>query len=149
MTCHRSSQIHAYHDGELDATRRAVVEAHLERCAECRRLLDELQELTALIGESEVGEAGADTMARFEGAWHEARDRSVMRIGAWLSGVAAALLVGALLTVPHGGGVTRVKPALWEAMAVTPPAESQAEGNSELVQVAQWMADDLSAGGRR
>jgi len=150
MTCHRASQIHAYHDGELDATRRAVVEAHLERCAECRRLLDELQELAGLIGDAEVAEPSFQTMARFEGAWDEARgDRSVMRIGAWLSGVAAALLVGALLTVPHRGGTTRVKPELWEAMAVTPPAESQAEGNSELVQVAQWMADDLSAGGRR
>jgi anti-sigma factor RsiW len=149
MTCHRASQIHAYHDGELDATRRAVVEAHLERCAECRRLLDELQELAALIGEAGVGEASGEAMARFEGAWEAARDRGVMRIGAWLSGLAAALLAGALLTMPHGGGATRVKPELWEAMAVTPPAESQAEGNSELVQVAQWMADDLSAGGRR
>jgi anti-sigma factor RsiW len=150
MACHRISQIHAYHDGELDATRRAVVEAHLERCAECRRLLDELHELAGLIGDAEVGEASVEAMARFEGAWEEVRgDRGVMRIGAWLSGVAAALLVGALLTVPRGAGVTRVKPELWEAMAVTPPAESQAEGNSDLVQVAQWMADDLSAGGRR
>jgi anti-sigma factor RsiW len=149
MTCQRSSQVHAYHDGELDATRRAVVEAHLERCDECRRLLEELKDLAALIGEAEVGEASGEAMARFEGAWGEARERGVMRIGAWLSGVAAALLVGALLTMPHGSGAAPVKPGLWEAMAVTPPAETQGEGNSDLVQVAQWMADDLSVGGRR
>jgi hypothetical protein len=42
---------------------------------------------------------------------------------------------------------------MWEAVAVSPPAETGGgEGNSELVQVAQWMADDLSLGeirGRR
>jgi hypothetical protein len=72
-----------------------------------------------------------------------------MRIGAWLSGVAAALLVGALLMGPHTSGTAAVKPGPWEAMAVAPPVEVQGETNSELVQVAQWMADDLSAGGRR
>jgi hypothetical protein len=30
-----------------------------------------------------------------------------------------------------------------------PPAEPQGEANSDLVQVAQWMADDLSLGDRR
>lgn len=149
MMCEKAAQVHAYHDNELDATHRRMVELHLERCEECRQLLWELKELAALISESPKAEASEQAMARFEGAWNVARDRGVLRIGAWLTGIAAMLLVGALLTVPERQGVAPVKPGLWEAMAVTPPAETQSESNSELVQVAQWMADDLSMGGRQ
>jgi hypothetical protein len=135
MMCEKAAQVHAYYDNELDATHRRMVELHLERCEECRQLLWELKELAALISESPKPEASEQAMARFEGAW--------------LTGIAAMLLVGALLTVPERQGVAPVKPGLWEAMAVTPPAETQSESNSELVQVAQWMADDLSMGGRQ
>jgi hypothetical protein len=88
-------------------------------------------------------------MPGFHGAWHVARDRGIMRIAAALTAVAAMLLVGALLTGPAAQGNAPAKPALWEAMAVMPMTETQGEANSDLVQVAQWMADDLSLDERR
>jgi hypothetical protein len=73
----------------------------------------------------------------------------MMRIAGWLTAAAAALLIGALLTAPTPAENVPMKAGLWEAMAVMPPAETPGEANSDLVQVAQWMADDLSLGERR
>jgi anti-sigma factor RsiW len=149
MTCDKAAQVHAYYDGELDLSRAQMFEAHLERCAECSRLLAELRELSALMSEAPRAELPPQAISRFQGAWYVARDRGIMRIAASLTAVAAMLLVGALLTGPAAPGSTPMKPALWEAMAVMPPAETQGEANSDLVQVAQWMADDLSLDERR
>jgi anti-sigma factor RsiW len=149
MTCEKAAQVHAYYDGELDASRDRMFEAHLQRCAECSALLAELRELSSLLSSAPRAELPAQAMLGFHGAWHVARDRGIMRIAAALTAVAAMLLVGALLTGPPAQGNTPAKPALWEAMAVMPPTETQGEANSDLVQVAQWMADDLSLDERR
>ncbi len=150
MTCEKAAQVQAYYDGELDAARTRTLEAHLERCAECSRLLEELGSLTAFLSAAPRPEMRPQAVSRFEGAWHVARDRGMMRIAGWLTAAAAALLVGALLTSPAPQQGAPVKAGLWEAMAVMPPAETPpGEANSDLVQVAQWMADDLSLGDRR
>lgn len=73
-----------------------------------------------------------------------------MRITSWLTATAAAVLIGALSLWPAPQTKsTALRPAMWETIAIAPPAETQAESNSELVQVAQWMADDLSLGAER
>jgi anti-sigma factor RsiW len=149
MTCEKAAQVHAYYDGELDASRDRMFEAHLQRCAECSALLAELRALSSLLSGASRAELPAQAMSGFHGAWHVARDRGIMRIAAALTAVAAMLLIGALLTGPAAQGNTPAKPALWEAMAVMPPTETQGEANSDLVQVAQWMADDLSLDERR
>jgi predicted anti-sigma-YlaC factor YlaD len=149
MTCEKVAQVHAFYDGELDASQSQMFEAHLERCAECRRLLDELQDLSSMLLRAPRQEMPVAAVSRIHGAWHEARDRGVLRIAGWLTAAAAMLLVGALLTGPTNPATAPAKPGLWEAIAVMPPAETQGETNSDLVQVAQWMADDLSLGGRR
>jgi hypothetical protein len=103
-----------------------------------------------MLSAAPVAEMPDRAISRFNGAWHVARDRGVMRITSWLTAAAAALLVGALLTnPPQPPAATPARPGIWEAMAVMPPAEAQGETNSDLVQVAQWMADDLSYGERR
>jgi hypothetical protein len=81
-----------------------------------------------------------------------ARDRAVMRITGWLTAVAAGLLIGAILTWPGDNQdnvpVKAVRSGTWEQFAVMPPAETQSEGGgAQLVEVAQWMANDLSLGG--
>lgn len=149
MTCEKAAQVQAYYDGELDAARTRTIEAHLERCAECSRLLDELGSLTTFLSAAPRPEMRSQAASRFQGAWYVARDRGMMRIAGWLTAAAAALLVGALVTAPTPQPSVPAKTGLWEAMAVMPPAEPPAEPNSDLVQVAQWMADDLSLGDRR
>jgi len=149
MTCEKASQVQAYYDNELDASRSEMLDAHLQQCAECSRLLNDLRALSWMISEAPRPEMRLQAASRFQGAWHAAHDRGMMRIAGWLTATAAALLVGALLTTPKPQPSVPAKTGLWEAMAVMPPAEPQGEANSDLVQVAQWMADDLSLGDRR
>ncbi|MGA2778706.1 MAG: zf-HC2 domain-containing protein [Steroidobacteraceae bacterium] len=49
MPCADASRVQAYFDGEVDAVGAAEIERHLERCADCRALLDELEQLRAAI----------------------------------------------------------------------------------------------------
>jgi anti-sigma factor RsiW len=151
MTCEKSAQIHAYHDGEVSPEDARAWAAHLSECGECTALLSELRGLTAMIGRAAMPEMRPMAVGRYYAAWTQARDRALLRITSWLTAAAAAVLIGALSLWPHAQGdgrkTTAHRPAMWEAVAVAPPAETQAESNSELVQVAQWMADDLSLGG--
>jgi anti-sigma factor RsiW len=158
MTCEKIAEVHAYHDGELDSGRRVALEAHLAVCAECRELLSELEGLSAFLARAPLPVMPERAVSRFHGSWYEARDRGMVRVASWMTAVAAMLLVGALLAQPTAPatGQTKtgpVKAGPWETFAIAPPAEVHGESGatSELVQVAQWMADDLSVGegGRR
>src|SRR6476646_10646858 len=44
-------EVMAYLDGEIAAARAVVVRAHLDQCAECRALADDLREVSAGLGE--------------------------------------------------------------------------------------------------
>jgi anti-sigma factor RsiW len=153
MTCEKIAEVHAYHDGELDAERRLAMDAHLAVCAECRALLAELEGLSAMLAEAPLSEMPQRAASRFHGSWYEARDRGMVRVASWMTGVAAMLLVGALLARPSAPAAQPVKAAPWEQLAIAPTAAAEVHGESgatsELVQVAQWMADDLSVGERR
>jgi len=97
MTCEKAAEVHAYHDGELDEPRVRALEAHLPECAECRELLGELRGLSRLFNGAAFPQMSDAAMARVEGAWREVSERALLRITSWMTGVAAALLVGALL----------------------------------------------------
>ena len=56
-------EVMAYLDGEIAAARAVVVRAHLDQCAECRALADELREVSAGLGEWAV-EPAPDTLRR-------------------------------------------------------------------------------------
>jgi anti-sigma factor RsiW len=150
MTCDRVSEIHALHDGELTGEAALAAEGHLAQCEACSELLADLRGLTALVAAAELREMRPMAVGRFYDAWTEARDRGLVRITSWLTAAAAAVLIGALWLWPVAETKTTAsRPGMWETVAIVPPAETQAESNSELVQVAQWMADDLSLGGER
>lgn len=152
MNCDKAAQIHAYLDDEMDAAQRGELESHLLQCAECQGLLTDIRGLSALIVRaSRPVSMRVGAMATYYGAWRSARDRAVMRITGWLTAAAAVLMMGALLLGPVRSSpsvAAKPKPGIWEVMVVTPPVETHGEANSDLVQVAQWMADDLSSGGR-
>ena len=44
-------EVMAYLDGEIAAARAVVVRTHLDQCAECRALADDLREVSAGLGE--------------------------------------------------------------------------------------------------
>jgi predicted anti-sigma-YlaC factor YlaD len=100
MTEHVTAWLNAYHDGELHGRYLRQVEAHLAECAGCRRELEQLAALTALLQESPlastatpperfVSEVGLRLPRRpehplwrrgFEAAWHLT---PLSLLGAW------------------------------------------------------------------
>ena len=60
-----------YYDGELDATRRQQVEAHLPSCADCRRELADLQALSRVLAVDRL--AAPENTVRF--MWAELESR--------------------------------------------------------------------------
>jgi len=147
MTCEKAAEVHAYHDGELDEFRGRALEAHLRECPACQGLSDELRGLSRLFNGATFPQMSEATMARLEGAWSEVSERALLRITSWMTGVAAALLVGALLVWSSVRNETSGKAVAADPVVLATAAEPPGEANSELIQVAQWMADDLSIGG--
>jgi anti-sigma factor RsiW len=149
MSCDKTTQVHAYHDGELLPQWRARFQAHLNECAECRDLLAELRTISELVAAAPMVELPPQAMARFAGSWRAAsdrltKDRGVLRIAGWLTTAAAAVLLGALY-LGHQETDEPLRSAGWQAAAVMPPtAETRDDSPSDLVMVAQWMANDLS-----
>jgi anti-sigma factor RsiW len=146
MTCEKAAEVHAYHDGELGPARGSALEAHLDQCADCRQLLDELRGLSRLFAYAELPAMPDGVLGRVEGVFRQASERAVLRIASWLTGVAAALLIGALLMWSSLRLEPASRPAAVDTLVLAPATEPPGEPNSELIQVAQWMADDLSIG---
>lgn len=143
MDCDKTNDIHAYHDGELDPTRIAEVEAHLARCPPCAALLTSLRKLSGMLVRAPLPQVSVP-IANFYAVWERNKDRALLRITSWLTAAAACLLLGALLAFPRNRTIATARPGPWEAAAVTPADQLPRESDAELVQVAQWMAADLS-----
>ncbi len=141
-----AKQVHAYHDGELDAARRNELEAHLRECMACAELLADLRRMSMAMSHAALPAMPDAAMKRFAGVWQKANDRAILRIATWFTAAAASLLFGALFLWPKSQPTMASRPAVWDTVAVMPPASGD---SSELVQVAQWIAEDLSMGERR
>lgn len=106
-----TERLSEYLDGDLDARTRRDLEAHLESCADCREVLDDLRALTARAEALADREPGFDLWPgiarrlepRPAGAWG--------RFTGWLAGARIALTLpqlaaaAALLVVVSGGTV--------------------------------------------
>ena len=157
MSCDREAEVHAYHDRQLGPAAREAFELHLESCSECAALLGELRAISQAIADAPLPiVAGAQLNQRLYDAWYVAQQRGVLRMSSWLTGAAAAVLVGALLLTPKGNtsidntGVAtnaQQQQATWEATALMPPPERAGDRPDEYVELAQWIASDLSADG--
>lgn len=156
MTCDRTAQVHAFHDGQLGPAARESFEAHLADCAACAQLLGEVRAVSRLIASTSLPEVPGDTsITRYYAAWDASRQRGLLRISSWLTAAAAAVLVGSLVllqpadTQPGPTGPTAVAVAdagAWEPVALMPPPERRGERPDAFIELAQWMAEDLSDG---
>ena len=149
MTCDKVAQVQAYYDDELDAPAKAALEAHLAVCVECNELLAELREMSLMVAQAPLPGMPLSSLGRYYGAWEFSRQRGVMRITGWLTAAAAAILVAGLVMWPNKSNTTVAKTEPIPLVAMIPPADTSGDSNTELVQVAQWMATDLSLGERR
>ncbi len=83
-------------------------------------------------------------MVRLEGAWADVSERALLRITSWMTGVAAALLVGGLVVWSGARNDAAGRAVAADPVVLATAAEPPGESNSDVIQVAQWMADDLS-----
>jgi anti-sigma factor RsiW len=147
MMCNRSAEIQAFYDGELSPDAAASIEEHLRGCAECETLLADLKELSELLATAPLTEMRPGAINRIQGVWYAASDRGVLRIASWLTAAAAAVLIGAVLTWPGQKPMQMANSTdVLETLATVPPAQTHEESRSEVVVLAQWIADDLSGG---
>lgn len=144
MACTRTHQTRQYYDAELPIDQRADFEAHLAACEACRRELDELKAVSSILAEARPAEMPPGLRERLYASGKSVSERGVLRLAGWLTGAAAAVLVGGLLNWHSHNDGASMPGATWATVAVMPTAEVQTETSSELV-VAQWMADDLSS----
>src|SRR6187551_798420 len=107
MSCDRAAQVQAYHDRQLGPAAREAFELHVENCSECAALLGELRAISQAIADAPLPiVAGAQLNQRLYDAWYVAQQRGVLRMSSWLTGAAAAVLIGALLLTPKGNTST-------------------------------------------
>jgi anti-sigma factor RsiW len=145
MGCSRTVLVHRYHDGELSPAEREAAESHIRDCGECGRELADLRRLSAMISQASLVEMPVGAVGRLGECRGAVTDRGVLRITGWLTAAAAAVLMGALLTWPAEDSDLIARPAIWETAAVTPVVDAGDDTNSDLVTLAQWMADELSS----
>lgn len=91
-TVHVGDQLSGLLDGELTQQQRQRVSLHLEECAECARLLDELAALRARMGESDLSGLPEDR-------WRENMNDSGVTLSrglGWLALIGAGVVIGAV-----------------------------------------------------
>src|SRR5262245_57988046 len=152
--CTNEAQVHAYHDGELPSEQRAAFEAHLNTCAECRELLAELKGLTQMCAAVPLAEMSPRAMGRMYGSWNAARaagERGIRQFASLMTAAAAVVLVMVSLRNSTPSGNVSNPPgddssSGWvETVAVMPPLDPKHGSNAQMVQLAEWMASDLSS----
>ena len=153
MTCDRTAQVHAYHDGRLGPAARAEFESHLADCADCRQLLADLRSISQRISNAPLPDVSFATREHYYEAWHVSRQRGLLRVASWLTTAAAAVLIGSLVLWPkpaetRGTAIVQ-STGEWEAVALMPPPERGTDRPDQFVELAQWMAEDLLTEGIR
>lgn len=104
--------LQAYHDGELAPDRAAAVEAHCDRCAECRSVLDELAAAERLLAAVPAPEMQRSVWSRVDpGRARESRFRPAFALAAGAVGIVIGVLMG---PVPDGAGDAR-ETSTWTA----------------------------------
>lgn len=147
MSCDRTHDVAAFHDGELPAADQPALHAHLQSCADCRRELAAMRQLSDAITAAPLALPSQITMARLEGA-PRAQDYAVRRLAGWMTAAAAILL--AITLFQHPTSTDTVSPLMVIDLA---SAATDEEPPPETLAVARWMATDLAlastAGGSR
>ena len=129
MTAHLDYELSAYLDGELEAAERVRVEAHLEGCAECRAVLDDLRRLVRRERALDDRPPGRDLWPGIEARIASASTADVVplesrrrRISFSVPQLAAAAL--ALMTLSSGIAATAVRGGFGPRPAVSVPSET-------------------------
>jgi anti-sigma factor RsiW len=148
MSCDQTIQVQAYHDGEMSSAARAAFEAHLRACGVCALELESLRRLSARLASAPIPKISADAMKRLHANVGAVEERGVLRLAEWMTAAAAAVLLIGVLGFFRSDTTHASAPDTWEQAAVAFPAEAEPSERAELVQVAEWIRMDLSAGAK-
>lgn len=128
-------RISAFHDNELKHEERQLIADHLEQCAECRRLLQELERFDAMV-EKHSGLAGGEyweeSARKIEAAIGDEESTKVVRIDSsyrglgWkLIGVAASIAIIAFIALYESDISDKVRRRGESAVSAPKPASEQ------------------------
>lgn len=116
MRCAESLRVQAYFDAEVDAVSAADIERHIEHCAECRALLQDLEQVrTVLRRDSVYARAPAALHAKLMLALDQESAAETSAAGGPATTGATAALDGT--TLPRGTALPRVTPRPREPVA--------------------------------
>src|SRR4051794_31895305 len=94
MNCEQfSSQLDAYHDGELDGARVEQIDAHLRECPACAKALGSLESMSRQMQTVPMAEMSFDAIKRLHAEVDRTMDRSLLPLAGSFVGIAAAILV--------------------------------------------------------
>ena len=147
--CSFSQQISAYHDGELDAVRRAQMDAHLAQCADCAAQLRELRSMSQLFTDSPAPRLSQISLRRVHKRVEAEMDERLLWTARVLSGIAAAVLIVGSIWLVRVGGARQV--AMSQVSSTPPWAGIPASTDAELTSVAantpaaQWYLAENSS----
>ena len=143
-SCSNISLISAYHDDELDASRRAEVEGHLSACPQCAAELEQLKSLSLLIAaRPKLPGLSNEANRRMHRHVEELTDRSVLRFAELLSGIAAAVILVATIWSAQPAKVAAEPVVAWDRAAVMLEPEQPSSSPAQIRTVA-WMVSELS-----
>ena len=128
-TCEFETRLNAYHDNELSPADRAMVEQHLNSCADCRVALAEMAEVSAVFASNVPAGLSQIGQHRLHKNVDRQLERGLVRLSWALSGIAAAIVVVGSIWLQQAGGNVMYLPS--ESVAMVPDANSDAATPAE------------------
>lgn len=91
--CSHQTSLESFYDGQAGPQVAREIERHLPTCAACAGELERMAQLSQLLGTIRPEPIRADELSRLHQAVDGVEDRSVLRLVAGLSAIAASILI--------------------------------------------------------
>ena len=146
--CRFQPQLHAYHDGQLQAAHRDSLDRHLPGCSPCATELSRLQALSSLFAAAPRAKLAQIAVHRLRRNVEAAMQRSVLRAARLLGAIAACVVLAGTLRL-----MTAPKPpaAAPPWIGVTPVEYTDAVSDNTPIDAgtpaARWYLADASSHG--
>ena len=147
MSCTWSEKVHQYHDGELDAQARQLVERHLQECAACAAELRELKSISESFKSAPEPRLSQFSMHRLHVMADQWRENDLVRVARFMRAVAACIVVAGSAWLM---GTSPAANPTSESQAPAPWMEVAAATNAEVASIdtttpaASWYLADAS-----
>lgn len=139
MNCPNDQILSACYDGELPDVELSAVRAHVEACANCREVVEAMDNASAILKRAGLSDVSSEMLHRWACAGTLVQDRSLRRLVSSLTGLAASVLIVASFARQNGADPSVPTIGEWEQVAFA----GVDEGDPSHV-AARFLAADLS-----